>query len=294
MKSLALCTFTLLTAVAGVAHAGDDEKKQKLLDKIASYDYALIYFETEDGLKGAHRFKDDPAGCTQAIDELEAMGVAPTEVIYSRNQFPLRKAPAVCERYAKVKILSAAFEPITNARDGHNRISGMEPGGAGATMWSEDVAARGKACVDAINDVEAKGGAMDVVMRSTEPQMTATQTRTWCEDLAKRAAALAGDSTKADAAKKKAAHDRYAKHGAKGDKLEWLIYYDPEGKGFNWRVAGCKVTDDPKTLVKAKVLYQFWESDDGSMRVRKFSFKGHKLAKDQERTYRPTQNPRCF
>jgi hypothetical protein len=296
MKRLALLTFTLITAIGGSAMADDaaDEAKSKALAKIAEYDNNVIEFIKQDGLDGAYRFDADPAGCTAAIAAAEKLGVAKTETVYSQENFPFRKAAEHCERYAKLKTLSEAFPAISKARDGGRIINGMKPGDAGTTMWTEEGAIRGKACVAAINDAEAKGAIMDLVIHSTQPEMTAADTRTWCEDLIKRAAALNGESASADAAIAKKARERYTKFGAAGDKLEWLLTYDPSGKGHNWYVAGCKTSDDPKTLVKAKLLAQLWEMDDGGLRVRKLTFKGNKKVNDQERTYGPNEKSKAY
>ncbi|HUQ07144.1 MAG TPA: hypothetical protein VM261_31855 [Kofleriaceae bacterium] len=299
MNRLALFTFTLITATStaatGVAHADEkEERKQALLQKLGSYDNAVKEVVANEGLDGAGRLSEDPAGCTDAIDQLKDLGVGPTEVVYGGEQFPLRKAPEKCARYAKLKTLSVAFDAITEARQVHNIIGTMKPGDDGTTLWSGKATTLGKACVDAINAAEAKGAIMDVVLRSPDPQMTAAQTRTWCEGLIERGAALQGASADADTAKKKAAHDRYAKFGAGGERLSLLTYYDPDGTGFNWRVGGCKVTDDPKTLAKTKVLFQWWENDDGTHRIRKYSFKGNKKVGDQERSFLTEAKARTF
>lgn len=276
--------FVTLT---GAAHAdeAEEEKKQELLKELGSFDNASFGFLT-DGLNYGELYLKAPAArCTEIIGQLKALGVPPTENVFSRESFMLRKAPEKCARYAGLQLLGEAFPAIKEARSNANIVKDKKPGDAGTTMWSTEGVKTGKACVDALNAVEAKGAIMDVIIASPEPQLTGAQTRTFCEELIKASAALAGESKDADAAKKKKAHDRYAKAGARGDKLEWLVYYDPDGDGFTWYVPGCKATDDPRTLAKAKALTQLWENADGSWRVRKLTFKGHKKAKDVEREF---------
>lgn len=286
MKRLALFTFTLVTAAAaGLAHADDDEKKTELKNELGSFDTAVHYLITQEGLDGAGYFDRDPARCTETIERLKELGVAPTEMIFTNDKFIFRKAPERCERYAKFKALTESFEAIKEARQIDMIIRDMKPGADGTTLWSGKGTTSAKKCVDAINAAEAKGAPLDVVLRSTDPQMTAGQTRTWCEDLGQRAAALQGESAGADVAKKKAARDRYAKHGAAGDKLDLLVYYDPDGTGTTWRIAKCKATDDPKTLAKSKVLIRWGVNPDGTQVLRKYTFKGNKKVGDQERTF---------
>jgi hypothetical protein len=296
MKRLALLTFTLITAIGGAAIADDaeDEARSKALSKIGSYDNQSVDFINREGVDGAGLFAEDPKGCTDAIAQAEKLGVAKTETVLAMENFPFRKAAEKCERYAKLKTLSTAFEAIKKARITNNIITGMKAGDDGTTSWSQEGVSVGKACVAAINDAEAKGAIMDVIIHSTSPELNATDNRAWCEDLAKRAAALAGESASADEAIAKKARERYTKFGASGDKLDWLLYYDKDGSGFTWYVAGCKPTDDPKTLVKSKVLTQLWENDDGSMRVRKLTFKGNKKLKDTEREFAARDKSKAY
>lgn len=290
MNRLSLFTlFTLMfaTAAAGVAYGDDDveEKKRVLKNELSGFDTAVIYLVRDQGLDGASLFAQDPALCTETIEKLKDLGLPPTEMIHTDEKFLFRKAPERCERYAKFKALTESFEAIKEARQADMIIRDMKPGSDGTTLWSGKGSTSAKTCVDAINAVEAKGAPMDVVLRSTDPEMTATQTRTWCEDLGKRAAALQGESADADVAKKKAARHRYAKHGAAGDKLDLLVYYDPDGTGETWRIAGCKTTDDPKTLAKSKILIRWGVNPDGTQVLRKYTFKGNKKVKDQEKTF---------
>jgi hypothetical protein len=287
MKRLALFTCLFATAVAGVAYGDDDVEEQKrvLKNELSGFDISVIYLVRDQGLDGAGLFAQDPSVCTETIEKLKALGLPPTEMIFTDEKFLFRKAPERCERYAKFKALSESFEAIKEARQVDMIIRDMKPGADGTTMWSGEGTTRAQKCVDVINAVEAKGAPMDVVLRSTDPQMTAAQTRTWCEDLGKRAAALQGESAGADTEKKKAARNRYAKHGAAGDKLDLLVYYDPDGTGTTWRIAGCKATDDPKTLVKSKILIRWGVNPDGTQVLRKYTFKGNKKVKDQEKTF---------
>lgn len=283
--------FALLIPIVTLASTAradeaEEEKKQNLLSELGGFDNSSLEFLSKGLDYGELYLKAPAARCTEIVAQLKALGVGPTEEVFARETFMFRKAPEKCARYAGLQALSEAFPAIKEARSAANIVSGKNPGDAGATMWSKEGVTAGKACVDALNAVEAKGAVMDAVIASVDPKMTGAQTRTWCEELIKSSAALAGKSADADAAKKKKAHDRYAKAGAKGDKLEWLVYYDPDGDGFTWYLSPtCKATDDPKTLAKAKVLIQLWENANGTWRVRKLTFKGPKKVKDVEREF---------
>jgi len=71
--------------------------------------------------------------------------------------------------------------------------------------------------------------------------------------------------------------------GVTGDKLEWLVYYGPEIDG--WMVKGCKDATSVKQLKKANAWFQWFTDSAGVITIRKFAWKGDKLAKQTEKQF---------
>jgi hypothetical protein len=296
MKRLALLTFTLITAVGASAMADDAaEAKSKALAKIAEYDNNVLEYLKREGLEGASRFGADPAGCTAAIAEAEKLGAAKTDTVNSMESFPFRKAAEHCERYAKLKTLTAAFPAIIEARQDANHLDGAA-GGEGTTRFAGFAVDSGTKCVKALDEAEKNGAAMDVIIKyATDKDLTGAEVRTWCADMIKRAAALQGESASADAANATKTRERYTKFGAAGDKLEWLLRVDPRGEGKYWALSPrCERTDDAKKQVKAKVLIQWYDNADGTFTIHKLTFKGNKLVKEQTRSFEKRSQAQAF
>ncbi len=307
MKKLALLTLTSSLAIpfvlsvtsAGVARADDDDRKRELINKLTTFDFVVYNFEFQDGINAEPGFAAEAAACTAIVDQLKDLGVPPTEVLYGKKEFLFRKAPEKCERYGKIRTLVLTFPKIKEATQSASQLGDAKPGESGATRFAGNMVTTGAACVATINDAEAKGAPMDVAIKHVfyGKDLTAAEVRTWCEEAGKKAAALQGASAGADADKKKAARERYTKHGAAGDKLEWLLHYDQEGKGSEWYLSGCKTSSDPKTLAKAKVLIVWMVASvngDGSHSLRKLTFKGNKLVKDQEKSWPAHEKSKAY
>lgn len=80
----------------------------------------------------------------------------------------------------------------------------------------------------------------------------------------------------------------YKAAGIGGDKLALIVKYD----GVEWRLVGGKATDDPATLAKASVLFQWLEADDPDdaryvvHTIRRYKFKANALVDQSEKQYR--------
>ncbi len=284
----ALAAIVCVVGVASEARADDEQRKKDLISKLVELDDAVSYFEEEEGIKAGARFGQAPAACTELVEQLADLGAPPTEIVRARGgkQWLLRKAPERCARYAGVHALIQAFPAVREAVADANHLDGAA-GGEGTTRFAGFAVASGGTCVKALDDAEQKGAAMDIpIKHAVDKDLTGAQLRTWCADLVKTASALAGASAEADEAKKHKARDRYAKFGAAGDKLSWLLEYDPDGAGKIWYLPPrCAQTDDPRKLAKAKVLIRWGENPDGTQVLRKLTFKGNKLVKDQSKTF---------
>ncbi len=279
-------TLAIPLAAAGVAHA-DDAAKQALINQLTSFDFAVADFTKDDGgIHAAPKFHAAPAVCTETVAKLQALGVGPTETIFGATQWLFRKAPEKCERYAAVHALTRAFPQVQEALQKHMIMAGLPAGDQGATMWAGEAAKAGQACAAALDDAAAKGADMELVFPvAFNDKRSGAQLRTWCGELAGLARAKEQKSADADAEKKKRARERYTRHGAAGDRLEWLLYYDADGRGRIWHLKGCKTSEDPKVLARAPVLISWFIHPDGTHALRKLTFKGNKLVSDKEQMF---------
>jgi hypothetical protein len=280
--------------VAGAAHA---DEKNDLITTVIRFEISVVDFQGQ-GINGEALFAAEPAQCTDAVAKLEALGVPPGEMIngYQGQKWPFKRARDKCRRYAEVRQLAPTFAKIREAEVQAGVLASFEPGDSGATLFAGKAADAAKACLAALDAAAAKGAPMDVAIQlNSGGSKTGTEVHGWCDELARRAGKFQGASAGADADKKKKAHDRYAKHGAAADKLEWLIYYDADGSGHSWRLSpDCRATDDPKTLAKAKVLINWTVGDDGTQHVQKLTFKGNKLVKTQNKSFSKPEKAHAF
>lgn len=285
MSKLVAATLAMITLTAGAGLAQADDKAA-LLSQIGPFVSAPKYFD-QGGIGEAGRFTPEPAECLALVDKLEAAGMRPEEVVPNYpDDWTFKTAREKCERYARYRVMVGAIPAIRGALSSEMAMRGLAPGDEGATRFGGLAATAGDACVTAINQLEAKKAPMDHAMKFPEAELTLTAARTRCEEIAARGKTLQGASAAADADKAKAARERYTRHGAAGDKLEWLLYYDPDGRGTSWYLAPkCAESSDPRTLVKAKVLIRWGINPDGTHVLRKLTFKGNKKVKDQEKTF---------
>jgi hypothetical protein len=71
--------------------------------------------------------------------------------------------------------------------------------------------------------------------------------------------------------------------GITGDRLSWFVYYGP---GIEvWYLKGCKGETSLAKIKKAKVLFQWLTDGNGVITIRRFAWKGDKLAKQTEKRY---------
>jgi len=216
--------------------------------------------------------------------------VPKTEFVWGGDKFPLKDAPAQCERYGKARAAHEALPAIMSAHQETQRLPKIDikdPDQVGSAAYSATV---GKDCLTAIDAAIAGGAVADRELDlAWGGKYSLNSGRAMCEQLVKDATTLAAASATANADRGKAAREKYTKFGAAGERLEWLLYYDPDGEGKIWYLPPkCEQTEDPKVLAKAKVLIRWNIADDGTQVLQKLIFKGNKLLKTVEKSF-PTE-----
>ena len=236
-----------------------------------------------------------PERCFRDIADAKAAGIAGSHQLgsYYFREHPRRAddgsggflitlddATWYCERYRNRAAFLPSWSAINDAALWRSRYDDgvVEPDDRSAgyvTACRAGIAAAKQAGIDADYVVELDGKQMPFAAAE--------------KDVCDALVTSINTAIRRNAAAATAVRDKYAKHGAKGEKLELLIRYD----GLYWFLPGFKRTDDPAVLAKAKVLFQRLEGDDpaGDDRyvihtVRKFVFKGAKLKSRTERQFR--------
>jgi hypothetical protein len=128
---------------------------------------------------------------------------------------------------------------------------------------------RGKACLTTVDAAIAAHGA-DAKVDIRGEKWTLGDGRTHCQALIDYGTALEPLIDGREEAARKALYGKYEALGVKGDRLELFAYYD----GTSWYMKGCQYTvDEIEDIVKAKVLFHWLDNSDGTITIRKYTFK---------------------
>lgn len=272
-----------LAAAPPAAHADDPDSLRAELHL-----FALAVAGARAGEPEAGYFEAPAARCGQVVAALKKAGVKPDDVIEGGASFPFREADARCKEYGKWK---PAVDTMTAMGDFLEDVAvtrAVKPGEQSNEELATRIAARGAECTRLVDGALAAGARGDVklpVPRRDEPMSLREARGEVCQALTDWAKGFVGANRDAREAMAKAARDRYAKHGAAGDRLQWLVYYDPDGQGTSWFLPGCKETQEPARLAKAPVIVRWTEEGDGTQHLRRLQFKGNKLVKDTSRSF---------
>lgn len=274
-------------ACAHPGRAAADDDRASLENELVQFVIAAEY-AAEDG-PDASQFERPASACTDVVTALTKAGAKPTDMIEGSRTFPFKQAGAKCAAYAGWKAIADAMPAVTEAAEALATTPSITVGW-GDESFDTKFGAFAAACAAGVDKALAAGAPKDKAVRvrdgREDRQLTLPAIRTdICDKLATWAKEFGPATRKAKEAQAAAAKLRYSQFGAAGDRLEWLSYYDPEAKGHTWYIPGCKPLDDPKKLVKAPVLLQWWTADDGQVTIRRFQFKGNKLVKDSSRTF---------
>jgi len=242
----------------------------------------------ENGDRAEQAVNTDPALCFAAVDKLTAAGTPPTEVLHGRTEFLFKRAKERCEEFAQWKQLVAGAVVMATAQQRLVTLAGMEPGSVGS-KFIEHALADGKECTAGVDRALKAGAPADVAVKAgwlasgERLELTLADGKTrLCEAFAAwtKGFKVKNDQAKADAAK--AVRDKYVKAGIGGDRLELFIEYDD----VRWRGKGCEIVDDLGALKQAAVLFHWLENADGTHTIRRYAFKGDKLLKTTNRTFK--------
>jgi hypothetical protein len=161
-------------------------------------------------------------------------------------------------------------------------VLGFEPGKVGE-VWIKQAREQGNACTTAVDKALAGGLAATQKLEIGTDSITLGEAKArYCDKLLAWAASYGGASAKAKAAASEKVTAKYTKHGIKGDRLKLMVEYDD----VRWRGKGCEYIDDPAKLAKAPLLFQWLENADGTHTIRRYQFKGDKLAGTTNKTFK--------
>lgn len=285
----ALASIALAAGICtGARPARADDDRDQLVMELNMFSVAVVY-AIEQGADAASYFQRPASECLDVVRRLERAGMKPDERIEGPQPFTLRDAPVRCRKYREWQDTMAATGVIVEAAGALSIAQGLKPGEVDAAIATTDgtLAAACSAAVDRAlaGDVPPT---LSVRVRSNlgDLELTLPEARAKvCEKLAAWAKAYGPATIAAKQAAADAARARYASVGAGGDRLSWLVYYDPDGTGATWFLPGCKEEGDPRKLAKAPVLLRWTTADDGTHELRRLQFKGNRLVKDTTRSF---------
>lgn len=284
--------FMFAAAIAlGLGAAGRPASAEPDRDALANELMQFVLaaeYAAEDG-PDPSQFSRPATDCDQVVAALGKAGMKATDLIEGSRTFPFKQAGEKCRTYGSWKAIADAMPAVTEAAQALATTSAVTVGW-GDESYATRYGALATACSAGVDKALAAGAAKDqaVMVRDgrADRRLTLPAIRAdICDKLGAWAKEFGPATIKAKEAQKAAARQRYAQHGAAGDRLEWLAYYDSDAKGATWYTPGCKAVDDPRKLAKAPVLMQWWTANDGTVTIRRFQFKGNKLVKDTSKTF---------
>lgn len=282
MKRVIL-SMMVVCAVGGAAHANED-KDNAIANLLGALGDAIRW----DGPSN----QGDPdeiahviASCREAIADAKKEGVKPSDTITGwpgwevnpnakksgdKVTFAFQDATWYCDDLAKRTKRWDLIAQIKVAQSVQSTIDkGLDADQQRESSSDLVTAFRGyqQSCTDDLAAVQAKG---PDDLEVDGAKIAQKDVPAFCEALGKYAdlEQAAWDQ------KVQTLGAKYSAVGIKGDRLEIFVYYDDlEG----WYLKGCKKsTKDPKTMKKAKALFQWLTGDDGVITIRKYAFKGDK------------------
>lgn len=268
MTRIPLISLAVL-AVSSVAAA---DPKAELHDALRSYRDVGERF-VEFPVTGIHPEEHSITGCHEAIEKGRAAGVPITE-----------KYTSICQTYVGAHQLAQARLAIAPAYSVMKLLERTQvPGDNEAHL--QELAAR---CTSEVDRLLADGMptaiAVDVSDRAPLRIAMKDARTTICNPLAKIAATFAKDAKAAAAKRLAQIAAPYKAAGAKGDRLELLVDHVDYAM---YGIGGGELTT-AKQLAKASVIFELLgpNTADGTYTLRRYQFRGNKLASTTSRTFR--------
>jgi hypothetical protein len=287
--AFAIITLATVSAHADVLHDAGDELG--------------VYYKYVGQLTRSPTSSDElPPDCDGAVARWKAKGVKDDDRIVSYdfnahpdakdNAIPMSVMAKVCADYAPLyEVYKLDYDlrqfdsTLLKVRDGF-----VKPGDGVLTTAEIDRLERtgdAKACKATVVAAAGKNAKLKTNGVSGRLSLADFDAKV-CDVLATVMPPFVTEARAKLAANTVAAAAPYRAAGIAGDKLALIVKYD----GVEWRLVGGKVTDDPATLAKASVLFQWLEADDPDdaryvvHTIRRYKFKGDALVNQSEKQYR--------
>lgn len=230
--------------------------------------------------------------CAALVARGAKAGIAPGDALRGYpDPYLFKRAPElVCAEYSKWRLLAEASVLLYDAQSSHGTVMSMKPGEVTAE-WAMAYDVKGKECHAGIEKLSARGMVTDVpVTVNGEVATVAALRKTYCQGLIDWAAQFAVATAAVREAEIAALRGKWAKLGAKGDRLAYLMDADRRtvfGKG-------CAELS-PKGRATSPVIYELWE-DDAKWSVWKRTFKKDKLVRAASKDFSKLRSPtwRCW
>lgn len=294
-------TFTVsaLVALAGAAHADDQAATTSAAEDLGQYAAHLARTRAHAGEQWA---VSAPAAkdCDAVIKRARGAGLADDTKLFNWGfgeldeahfanhdaYILLGEAPKLCADYAAwLKVIMPAHL-VEAAASTIETIGSIEPEAWGpyvADQWAEQA----RECTKGVTDALAAGVPADRKTMIVDAQLTLGEgEQRYCQGLLAESKSMGEKIAAAHAADLAKRSEPWKQAGFTGDRLDLMVEHDL----IDWMGKGCQRITDMKALKRASVLFQWWETDDGVITIRRFQFKGDKLARTTEKTYTLREN----
>ncbi len=288
-----ITTIAALLSIAGPAAADNYE----LGKKVAVHAEVIWYFHEKPHLEQ----RGDVAQCKADLAAVEQTGIAadakmdsyaykylPGAVRTERGSPPSYEitwaiARTVCAALDNVNRLGEVTKILAETR---NLIGTPDDPylKTGAASHAVKYDTQGKACLVAIDAAYAAGAKPSDPIALHDQQLSLGAARTEiCQALIDWGAAYPGLIEQAKQADLELRTKPWRDAGVKGERL--ALFAEAGADVDGWYVKGCKAATSHKQLKTAKAVYQWFYPPDGGHLIRKYTFKGDKVASTTERSF---------
>jgi hypothetical protein len=256
-----------------------------------------------------YRPEDSAAACDAAIAKARADGITDTQRVASYNfkghpnaqpverrmvwSLTLVDVTSYCDAIRVVEAFAQErpiFDDAARALDFYQDADNVQAEAVGAEKIA-DVHALAEQCRTAWDQLHALGVPDSLPAGGRISHEFGALRRAVCEPLDAAVDAYAAQAKQsADALRAK-----WERVGLAGERLKVMMDYD----AIYWYLPGGQRTDDAKRLARAKVTFQWWTGTDHATglpthTIRKYRWKGNKLAAVTERAYVGSIGARAF
>lgn len=296
IRTSALLSVALVAGVTSAARADDTAAAKKALETVNPVVNWLQAMRTEAGATDGAAGRPSEKACHDAAAAARKAGLEDDAKLYADGLLTLDDAKyddqhqpylalgdldALCTEYGKwILIVPAAAAQATALQQAS--FYATQDASSYPAATGKELLATSKTCRETTQKAIAAGAPDDWKTTEHGTQLTLAEGLDQaCKALEDIAAKWGVETGGQDRANEAAIRDRYKALGVAGARLDLYVQND----NTYWLGKGCQKITDPKRLVKAKVLFQWWDAADGTITIRKYTFAGNAVKSVTNKTY---------